>query len=102
MILDAEISVFQFVPGLCFYPEFGVSVRSSVKEPGQRLVRSLGLEFGERVWPNPGSAGSELGKRKGPNPGSAGLEFGERNGPNPALAGSEKRQGLTLVRQVRS
>ena len=45
---------------IVFYPEFGVPVRSSEKGPGQTLVRSLGSEFGERIWPNPGSAGSEF------------------------------------------
>ena len=54
-------SVFQFGPGLCFYPEFGVLVRSSEKGPGHTLVRSSGLEIGERIWPNPGSAGLEKG-----------------------------------------
>ena len=38
-------------------------VRSSEKEPGQTLIRSLCLEFGERNGPNPGSAGSEFGER---------------------------------------
>ena len=88
MILDAEISVFQFGPGLCFYPEFGVPVQSLEKEPGQTLVWSLGLEFGGRVWPNPGSAGSE---------------FGESNGPTLVLQvrSLEKGMGRTLVWQVR-
>ena len=74
----------QFGPGLCFYPEFGVTVRSSEKGPGRTLVPSSGSEFGERIWPNPGSAGSEFGERNGPNPGS---EFVEKTGLNPGLAG---------------
>ena len=55
----------QFGPGLCFYPEFGVPVRSAEKGPGRTLARSSGLEFGERIRPNPDSAGSEFGERKG-------------------------------------
>ena len=31
-------------PGLCFYPDIGVPVRSSEKGPGGTLVRSLGSE----------------------------------------------------------
>ena len=63
----------------------GVPVWSSEKGPGRTLVRSSGSEFGERIWPNPGSTGSDFGERNGTNPGSAGLEFGERTGPNPGL-----------------
>ena len=77
------------VEELCFYPEFGVLVRSSEKGPSRNLVRSSGSEFGERIWPNPGSTGSEFGERKGSNPGSAGSEYGEMNGLDPGLAGSE-------------
>ena len=58
----------QFGPGLCFYAEFGVTVRSSEKGPNRTLVRSLGSEKGERIWPNPGLAGSELGERNGSEP----------------------------------
>ena len=50
----------QFGPGLCFYPEFGVTVRSLEKGPGSTLVRSSGSVFGERIWPNTGLAGSEF------------------------------------------
>ena len=36
---------------------------------GRTLIRSLGLEFGERNGPNPGSAGSEFGEKTRLNPG---------------------------------
>ena len=36
----------QFGPGLCFYPEIGVPVRSWKKGPGRTLVRSSGSEKG--------------------------------------------------------
>ena len=52
-----------------------------------------GSVFGERIWPNPGSAGSEFGERKGPN---SGLAFGEKNVPNPGLAGSEFGENTVL------
>ena len=57
-----------FRPGLCFYPEFGVSVRSSEKGPGPTLVRQV------RSSENAGTAGLEFGKKTGLNPGSAGSE----------------------------
>ena len=57
----------QFGPGLCFYPEFGVRVRSSEERTGR----------------NPGSAGSEFGERTGPNHCSAGSEFGETTRTEP-------------------
>ena len=103
----AEPVTFQFGLGLCFYPEFGVSVRSSEKGPGRTLVRSSGSEFGERIWPNPGLAGSEFGERNGTNPGSAGSGFGvlrkDRAEPwfSVRVQSSEKGSGLTRVRQVR-
>ena len=66
-----------------FYPEFRVLVRSSEKGPGKTLVHSSGSEFGERIWPNPGSEGSEFGEKNESNPCSAGSEFGERKRPSP-------------------
>ena len=60
-----------------FYPEFGVLVRYSEKGPGQTLtlqVRSSEKEHGRTLVR---SLDSELGEGTGPNPGSAGLEFGE-------------------------
>ena len=79
---------------------------SSEKGPGRTLVRSSGSEFGERIWPNPGSAGSEFGERNGTNPGSAGSGFWvlrkDRAEPwfGVRVQSSEKGYGLTLVRQV--
>ena len=81
----------QFGPGLCFYPEFRVPVRSSEKGLGRTLVWSSGLEFRERHGWNPGSAGLEFGKRNESNPGSAGSEFREKTGLNPCLAGLKFR-----------
>ena len=51
-----NIGFIQFGPGLCFYPEFRVPVRSSEKGPGRTLVRSSGSEKGSgltlvrQVW----------------------------------------------------
>ena len=76
---------YRFGPGLCFYPEFGVLVRSSAKGPGRTLalqIRSSEKEHGRTLVR---SLDSELGERTGPNPGSAGLEFGE---PSPAEFGT--------------
>ena len=66
-----------FGSGLCFYPEFGVLVRSSEKGPGRALalqVRSSEKEHGRTLVR---SLDSELGEGTGPNPGAACLEFGE-------------------------
>ena len=68
---------YRFGLGLCFYPEFGVLVRSSEKGSGRTLalqVRSSEKEYGRTLVR---SLDSELGEGTGPNPGSAGLEFGE-------------------------
>ena len=97
-------------PGLCFCPEFGVSVRrkngynpgSAGSEIGERTAITLVWQvqssassflqtlnpgwFGVRTGPNPGSAGSEFGERTGPNIGS---EFGERTRSSPGSADSE-------------
>ena len=60
-----------------FYPEFGDLVWSSKKGPGRILalqVRSSEKEHGRTLVR---SLDSELGEGTGPNPGSAGLEFEE-------------------------
>ena len=63
----------------------GLAVLSSEKEPGQTLLQSLGMEFGEQTGPNPGLAGWEFGERNGSNLSCTGSMFGERLWPNTAL-----------------